>query len=234
MIRKYALSLLATLALCSPRLYADDFVEPMQRQNEIDSLRQDIRDTQAEIESANIRREWNDMAAAEDARRQAEQERQQEQAQWQDMMNAKRQQMNPLVQPDTGTDSLVKELRDLKDEIEQSRLDADFRQYQAAFQARLAAMTPEERAAYWEAQQLASEKARANAIQAEVEKKAQEEEVRYHDPFPYPPHKWDHQTQFGKTFAIIKFRERKAGIARRSWTDTQKLSERGSTSNGAV
>ena len=39
----------------------------------------------------------------------------------------------------------------------------------------------------------------------------QAEEAQCHDPLHYPPVKWDHQTEFGKTFAIIKFRERNAG-----------------------
>ena len=37
------------------------------------------------------------------------------------------------------------------------------------------------------------------------------EEAQCREPFQYPPHKWTHVTQFGKTFAIIKFRERKVG-----------------------
>jgi hypothetical protein len=39
----------------------------------------------------------------------------------------------------------------------------------------------------------------------------EDEEAQCRGAFPYPPHKWDHQTEFGKTFAIIKFRERKSG-----------------------
>ena len=38
-------------------VFAGDFVQDMYRQNEIDSLRQDIQNTQAEIEAANITRE---------------------------------------------------------------------------------------------------------------------------------------------------------------------------------
>jgi hypothetical protein len=168
---------------------------------------QEFRDMKAQVEELQIdqmNREWHELEVqrkAEEAKRQAEM----------DAIRVYPQQIPPLPQPDTGTDSLVKELRDIKDEIEQSRIDADFRQYQAALQARLDAMTPEQRAAYWESQRLAREKARADAIQAEAGKKAQEEEARCRDPFPYPPHKWDRRTQFGKTFAIIKFRERKAG-----------------------
>lgn len=37
------------------------------------------------------------------------------------------------------------------------------------------------------------------------------EEAQCRAPLNYPPVKWDHQTEFGKTFAIIKFRERNAG-----------------------
>lgn len=176
---------------------------------------QQFRDLQSEVEDLEIKqmdRDWAEQDAywkQQEAKRRAEIQ-EQEQAE----MNAYRQQMNPLPQPDTGTDSLVKELRDLQDEIVLSRQEAEFRQYQAALQAPLAAMTPEQRAAYWESQRLAREKATADVIQAQAEKKAQEEEARCHDPFPYPPHKWNHQTQFGKTFAIIKFRERKAGDRR--------------------
>lgn len=168
---------------------------------------QEFRDLKARVENLQIdqrNREYDESEVqrkAEAAKREAEME----------AINAYRQQIPPLVPPDAETDSLVKELRDLKDEMEQSRLDANFRQYQAALQARLDAMTPEQRAAYWESQRLAHEKAEADAIEAEAGRKAQEEEARCHDPFPYPPHKWDHRTQFGKTFAIIKFRERKAG-----------------------
>jgi hypothetical protein len=37
------------------------------------------------------------------------------------------------------------------------------------------------------------------------------EKAQCREPLHYPPVKWDHQTEFGKTFAIIKFRERNAG-----------------------
>lgn len=165
---------------------------------------QEFRDLKAQMEIDQMHREWHEL----DVQRKAEEAKQQAEM---EAISTYPKQIPPFAQPDAGTDSVVKELRDLKDEIEQSRLDADFRQYQAALQARLDAMTPEQRAAYWESQRLAREKARADAIQAEAGKKAQEEEARCHDPFPYPPHKWDDRTQFGKTFAIINFRERKAG-----------------------
>jgi len=168
---------------------------------------QAFRDLKAEVEQLQIdqmNREWHEL----DVQRKAEEAKQQAEMA---AMSAYRQWTPPLAQPDDATDSLVRELRDLKDEIEQSRIDADFRQYQAALQARLDTMTPEQRAAYWESQRLALEKAKADAIQVEARKKTQEEEARCHDPFPYPPHKWDHRTEFGTTFAIIKFRELKAG-----------------------
>ncbi len=47
--------------------------------------------------------------------------------------------------------------------------------------------------------------------EAESRREWEAEEAQCREPFPYPPHKWTHDTQFGKTFAIIKFRERKAG-----------------------
>jgi hypothetical protein len=37
------------------------------------------------------------------------------------------------------------------------------------------------------------------------------EEAQCRAPLNYPPVKWNHKTEFGKTFAIIKFRERKPG-----------------------
>jgi hypothetical protein len=37
------------------------------------------------------------------------------------------------------------------------------------------------------------------------------EEAQCRAPLRYPPVKWDHQTEFGKTFAIVQFRERNAG-----------------------
>jgi hypothetical protein len=172
---------------------------------------QEFRDLKAEVEQLQIDQMHR-------KQHESEVQRQAEEAKWQaemEAISASPKQIPPLPQPDAGTESVAKELSDLKDEIEQSRFDADFRQYQAALQARLDAMTPEQRAAYWESQRLAREKARADAIQAEAGKKAQEEEARCHDPFPYPPHKWDHRTEFGKTFAIIKFRERKAGDRRK-------------------
>ncbi len=46
---------------------------------------------------------------------------------------------------------------------------------------------------------------------AESRSEWQAEEAQCRDPLHYPPVKWDHQTEFGKTFAIIKFRERNAG-----------------------
>jgi hypothetical protein len=46
---------------------------------------------------------------------------------------------------------------------------------------------------------------------AESQRQWESEEGQCRQPFPYPPHKWTHMTQFGKTFAIVKFRERKAG-----------------------
>jgi hypothetical protein len=134
---------------------------------------QEFRDLKAQVEELQIdqmNREWDELEVqrkAEEAKRQAEM----------DAISVHPQQIPPLPQPDTGTDSLVKELRDIKDEIEESRIDADFRQDQAALQARLDAMTPEQRAAYWESQRLAREKAKADAIQAEAGKKAQEEEA---------------------------------------------------------
>jgi hypothetical protein len=48
-----------------------------------------------------------------------------------------------------------------------------------------------------------------NAGESRPEWEAEEAQCR--EPLRYPPVKWDHQTEFGKTFAIIKFRERKGG-----------------------
>jgi len=46
-IARFIAVLLAIPAVWVPCLYADDFIEQMQRQNEIDSLDQNIRDTKA-------------------------------------------------------------------------------------------------------------------------------------------------------------------------------------------
>ena len=233
-------SLFAILAACSPQLHAGDFLEEMQRQNDIDSLRQDIRNTRAEIESANINADWQELRAQQAAEnaRQAEM-----QAQSQAMMNAHRQQMNPLVQPDTGTDSLVKGLRNLKDEIEQSRLDADFHQYQSARQERLAAMTPQERAAYLQAEQetarrpidlsqlspqeqesyfntlrYALQHGHGAAVSPERQKqlKDYEEHQKWQRDEPVCQEeiqlrKWNHPTEAGDTFMIGVFKERHLG-----------------------
>jgi hypothetical protein len=239
-IPRFTSSLFAILAACTPQLRAGDFLEEMQRQNEIDSLRQDIRNTRAEIESANIDADWRELRAqqaAENARREAEM-----QAQWQAMMNAYQQQ-TPLVQPDTGTDSLVKELKNLKDEIELSRLDADFRKHQSARQERLAAMTPEERTTYLQAEQEAARRpidlsrlspeeqesyfntlryalqhGHGAAVSQERQKQLQEydehQKWKRDEPVCHEEIqlcKWNHQTEAGKTFMIGVFKERHLG-----------------------
>jgi hypothetical protein len=55
------------------------------------------------------------------------------------------------------------------------------------------------------------EEAKAASEQQRALQQWESEEEQCREPFPYPPHKWTHVTQFGKTSAIIKFRERKAG-----------------------
>ena len=47
--------------------------------------------------------------------------------------------------------------------------------------------------------------------EAQSRREWEDEEGQCRAPFPYPPHKWTEVTEFGKTFAIIKFRERKSG-----------------------
>ena len=51
----------------------------------------------------------------------------------------------------------------------------------------------------------------AGLREAESRPEWEAEEAQCREPLRYPPVKWDHQTEFGKTFAIIKFRERNAG-----------------------
>jgi hypothetical protein len=159
---------------------------------------QEFRDLKARVEDLQIDRDSHELEVqrkTEEAKRQAEME----------AVSVYPQQIPPLAQPDDGTDSLVKELRDLNDEIEQSRLDANFRRYQAALQARLAAMTPEQRAAYWEACRIAQDKAKADASKAAMEK----EESICHEQIQL--RKWSHQTEGGKTFMIGLFKERHLG-----------------------
>jgi tetratricopeptide (TPR) repeat protein len=47
--------------------------------------------------------------------------------------------------------------------------------------------------------------------ESESRRDGEAEEAQCRAPLNYPPVKWDHKTEFGKTFAIIKFREREPG-----------------------
>jgi len=89
MIRKCALSLLATLAICGARLFAGDWFQDFQQQQEIDSLRQDIRNAQAqsEYDAMEIKHKLEEQQRQNEiARQQAQQEAQQRQIQ-QSIMN---------------------------------------------------------------------------------------------------------------------------------------------------
>ena len=66
-------------------------------------------------------------------------------------------------------------------------------------------MTPEQRAAFWEAMRSAREKAKADANKAAMEK----EEAICHEEIQV--RKWNHQTEDGKTFMIGLFKERHLG-----------------------
>jgi hypothetical protein len=169
-----------------------------------DSYR-DLQDRITWLEMQQQDREWDELEAqrkAEEAKQQAEIE-----AQQQATMNAYRQQTTPLVQPDT--DSLATDLRDLKDEIEQSRLDANFRQYQATLQPRLAAMTPEARAAYFHAAQEQAQQAWLRQQQERDRKQREQDDAICNEEIQV--HKWNHQNSFGKTFMIGLFKERRLG-----------------------
>ena len=64
----------------------------------------------------------------------------------------------------------------------------------------------------WPGRYLATDpNAGVEETKSECRREWEAEEAQCREPLRYPTVKWDHQAEFGKTFAIIKFRERDAG-----------------------
>jgi colicin import membrane protein len=184
-MNKHFLALVLLSAICSPQLRAGD------PQDESDDLRSEIESTKERIEFEHGEREWDELEAqrkAEEARQQTEQ--------------AQLQAEEALRQAQQQTKEAREQAEQSRQNAEDARLDADGNAFLQQLQLRrkifLNSLSPEDRAAYFAAEQEAARR-----------QKWQREEAICHEPFQY--REWKRQTNEGQTFLMVEFKERHLG-----------------------